>query len=135
MAGYSQKSLIDKLGIKSGYTVAFLNVPYGYDKTLGKLPEYVEIHEGEGECDFIQFFVRTKKDLEVAFPLLRKHLKQDGMIWISWPKKTSTIPSEVDENDIRDIGLHYGLVDVKVCAIDNDWSGLKFVIPKHQRLS
>ena len=133
MAGYSSKSLIQKLGIKDGFMVAFLNAPYGYDRILGKLPPYVTIQKDDEVCDFIQFFTRSKKDLEVAFPLLVSYIKQDGMIWISWPKQTSSIKSDINENDIRDIGLSNNLVDTKVCAIDEDWSALKFVIPLDKR--
>lgn len=127
MSASRGKNLVDVLGIKSGYTVAFLNTPYGYDKTLGTLPEYVEIQEGDAACDFIQFFVRTKKDLEVALPLLTSYLKEDGVLWISWPKQTSSIHSEINEDEIQDISRHYGLSCQNTCSIDDDWSGVKLL--------
>jgi len=80
-----------------------------------------------GELDFAILFVTTRADLEKRFDRLRDRLKSNGMLWISWPKKTSGVPSDLTENTVREIGLANGLVDVKVCAIDETWSGLKFV--------
>lgn len=135
MAGYSSKSLIEKLGIKEMHTVALLNFPPHYPELLGTLPKGISIQDpGKEPLDVIHFFTRQKKDLEIMFPRLKSHIKQNGMIWISWPKGSSSIETDLNENIIRDMGLHAGLVDVKVAAIDEDWSGLKFVIRTKDRV-
>lgn len=128
MAGYSKRPLAAKLGIKTGYKLTFINHPDNYAETLGKLPESVLIALiSEGPLDFIQYFVTEKDELIKMFPILKKNLLQNGMLWISWPKGGSKIKTDLNENIIRDIGLQNGLVDVKVIAVDDDWSGLKFV--------
>ena|SRR5437879_5336981 len=127
-AGYSKRPLIDKLGIKSGFNVAILNAPSNYKDTLGPLPPKVAMKKQlTKDLDFIQFFTKEKSELESQFPKLKKHLSQNGTIWISWPKGASKIKTDVNENIAREIGLDNGLVDVKVCAVDEIWSGLKFV--------
>ncbi len=127
-AGYSKRTLIDKLGIKSGFVLIITNPPPSYFQLLGILPPGVKSKKSlSGEFDFIQSFVANHKKLAVEFPKLKKHLKANGMLWISWPKGTSRMSSDLNENSIRDTGLRNGLVDVKVCAIDENWSGLKFV--------
>jgi hypothetical protein len=126
--GYSRKSLVQRLGIKPGFNLAILHAPDHYDKTLGELPKNVTItRELTGQLDFVQVFARSIKALEEVFPRIRKPLKQNGMVWISWPKSSSGVKSSLNENAVREIGLKNGLVDVKVCAIDNVWSGMKFV--------
>ncbi len=128
MAGYSKRPLQDKLGIKPGQTITLINYPSGYEKTLGKLPASVIIGPlEEGKYDFIHYFTHDKQELQSMFPMLKKHLKPTGMLWISWPKLSSKIVSNLNENDVRSIGLYNDLVDVKVAAIDEIWSGLKFV--------
>jgi hypothetical protein len=128
MAGYSKRSLVEKLGIKSGHKVYLGNPPAGYNKTLGRLPEKVsQLKSLQGPCDFIQFFTKEKAELESAFPKLKQHLAMDGTLWISWPKGASKIKTDVNENIVREIGLRTGLVDVKICAVDDVWSGLKFM--------
>lgn len=128
MAGYSKRSLVEKLGIKSGHKIHIANAPKGYGKLLGKLPEKTTQENFLNEqCDFIQFFTCDRAELKTAFPKLKKHLAPAGMLWISWPKATSKIQTTVNENVAREIGLQNGLVDVKVCAVDEIWSGLKFV--------
>lgn len=128
MAGYSKRSLVDKLGIKPGTTIAILNAPKGYDRTLGKLPMPVNRVPGvAGRLDFIQFFTKEKRDLERRFGALACALAPAGMLWISWPKKASGMPTDLTEDVLRAIGLAHGLVDVKVAAVDEVWSGLKFV--------
>jgi hypothetical protein len=128
MAGYSGKSLIEKLGLKEGQKVLFLQTPPDYQKTLGEVPPITFAQKLERELDFIHLFTKDRKELKKVFPQLKEHLADNGMIWISWPKKASKIPTDLDENGIREIGLSTGLVDVKVCAVDDIWSGLKFVI-------
>lgn len=128
MAGYSEKNLVEKLGIKPGTNIYIKNTPEGYLKILGDLPERVIILKRlMKDTDFIQYFTTEKKMLEQNFPVLKKNLKKTGMLWISWPKQTSSIRSDINENVVRDTGLKEGLVDVKVCAVDETWSGLKFV--------
>ena len=127
-AGYSKKSLVNKLGIKEGAKVAILNAPENYRATLGPLPKGV-VPTGKlpARADFVQYFTRERDDLEGIFLSLKCALSQTGMLWISWPKGASKIPTDLNENVVREIGLAHGLVDIKVCAVDETWSGLKFV--------
>ncbi len=128
MAGYSEKSLVQKLGIKSGMRLIILNAPEDYDTTLGRLPDAVEVVDTfDGSFDLIQFFATESTQLGAEFPRLKNGLSQTGMLWVSWPKKAAKIPADLNENIIRETGLSNGLVDVKVCAVDERWSGLKFV--------
>jgi hypothetical protein len=128
VAGYSKRSLVEKLGVKPGANVIILNAPDGYDKTLGVLPADVSIAPSLGSSlDFIQFFARERAALESAFAALKQALEHDGQLWISWPKGSSKVPTDLNENVVREIGLQNGLVDVKVIAVDEVWSGLKFV--------
>ena len=127
-AGYSKKSLPEKLGIKEGAKIAILHPPLNYDSTLGSLPKGVlALKKLKPKTDFIQFFALRRADLENNFSGLKTALAPDGMLWISWPKKASRIATDLDENLVREIGLKHGLVDIKVCAVDEIWSGLKFV--------
>jgi hypothetical protein len=129
MAGYSGTPLVKKLGIKPGFALHVIQSPTDYFNWLHPLPEGVDIKTKlSGELDFIHLFVRDQKSFQQGFTKSRKHLKRDGMLWISWPKKSSKVITDLDENIIRDFGLKEGLVDVKVCAVDETWSGLKFVI-------
>lgn len=128
MAGYSGTPLIKKLGIKTGQRVALLGGPPGYRKALEPLPEKVKWTEQLGEnLDFIQLFVITQAELKRRFKEAKECLAGDGSLWISWPKKASGVATDLNENAIRKLGLELGLVDVKVCAVDETWSGLKFV--------
>ncbi len=126
MAGYSATPLLKKLGIKPGHRCLVHNEPAAYWDWLSPLPEEVHV-AARGEADFIHLFTQTRKDFEKQFTVLKKRLKKDGMLWVSWPKKASKVPTDLDENIIRDFGLNNGLVDVKVCAVDEVWSGLKFM--------
>ncbi len=129
MAGYSSRSLVDKLGIKPGHRMAIQNAPSGYDKTLGVLPAGVTRSETlRGLLDFIQFFTKERRELDAALPRLKDALAQTGMLWVSWPKGSSKVPTDLNENVVRELALKHGLVDVKVCAVDETWSGLKLVI-------
>ncbi len=134
-AGYSKRTLIDKLGIKPGATIAILNAPRGYDRTLGKLPSQVKRRaRARGPLDFVQFFTSEQAELERSFPVLTHALAPTGMLWISWPKQASGVRTDLTEDVIRAVGLAYGLVDVKVAAVDDVWSGLKFVRRLQDRL-
>jgi hypothetical protein len=127
-AGYSKRTLVEKLGIKPGHRVCFVNAPAGYKTLLGPLPEaVVEVAKGEGDLDLLQFFAMSHAEIIAEVVSLSRLIKSNGALWISWPKRASGIATDLDENVIRDIGLAGGLVDVKVIAVDQDWSGLKFV--------
>lgn len=128
MAGYSGTPLVKKLGIKSGDVIYLHNCPDRYTELLNPLPEKITFRQTlTGDFDFIQIFVKDSTSFQHAFGKTKKHLKKNGMLWVSWPKKASKIETDLNENIIRDIGLKSGLVDVKVCAVDDVWSGLKFV--------
>ena len=127
-AGYSKKSLIEKLGIKDGFTISIIGAPENYCATLGKLPSGAKQGKKlKGPFDFLHFFCSKRSRLEDEFPTLKETLSPNGMLWVSWPKASSGVPTDLNENVIREIGLRNGLVDVKVCAVDETWSGLKFV--------
>lgn len=127
-AGYSQRSLVDKLGIRPGARIAILNAPRGYKTTLGKLPPGVRVATAaRGSLPFIQFFTTTRKALEGKFSALVGALATDGALWVSWPKRASGVATDVTEDVVRAVALAGGLVDVKVAAIDDVWSGLKLV--------
>ncbi len=127
--GYSGKPLAEKLGIKEGFRIAFVNPPPGYKSVLGPLPAKVRVAKAsEGQLDLIQVFSREKTNLEKEIPALRMHMASNGMIWVSWPKGASKLETDLNENVVREIALANDLVDVKVCAVDKDWSGLKLVI-------
>lgn len=129
-AGYSGKPLVEKLGIKPGHLVLIRNAPRGYATTLGDLPPGAfRYASGKGPFDVIQVFVSAESDLRDSIKAARLIMKRDGMMWVSWPKKSSGRKTDVDENDVRRTGLALDLVDVKICAVDDVWSGLKFVIP------
>lgn len=117
-----------KLGIKPGHTVCLLNPPDGYMELLAAQIQQVRLVHGlEENADIIHVFTTRKADLESSFPHLKKMLGKPHALWVSWPKRSSMIQSDLNENIIRDIGVRNGLVDVKACPIDDDWSGLKFV--------
>ena len=128
-AGYSKRSLAEKLGIKEGMRTLLLNEPKGYEGTLSVAAK----KKIDGLFDFMQFFTADKSELEKNFPKLKKALAQAGMLWISWPKGSSKVATDLNENIVREIGLKNGLVDVKVCAVDETWSGLKFVYRTRDR--
>jgi hypothetical protein len=135
MAGYSGTPLLKKLGIKEGCSMLVINKPKNYSELIGELhDEAREVNSNSKEIDFIHVFVKSKKELESSLPKLMNQLKRDGMIWVSWYKKSAGIPTDVTEDVIRSIALPMGLVDVKVCAVDEQWSGLKLVIRKENRI-
>jgi len=110
----------------TGARIQLVGAPADFDETLGDMPEAVK-PVATGTLDFAMLFVRRKSDLEKRFARLRDRLESDGMLWIAWPKKTSGVDTDLSEAIVRGIGLDAGLVDVKVCAVDHTWSGLKFV--------
>jgi hypothetical protein len=127
-SGYSGTPLVKKLGIKSGFRIAILNAPDDYDSTLGELPPDVVRYDAlQNDLNFIHFFARDRAEFINHYDALKSALKKDGALWISWYKKSAKIPTDLTEDIIRDYALANGLVDVKVAAIDNLWSGLKLV--------
>ena len=127
MAGYSGKPLVAKLGIKPGARIAILNAPPGYQRVLGRLPPVSRRASAAAPLDFVQFFTTEKRKLERRFGALARALAPAGMLWVSWPKRASGVATDLTEDVIRAVGLAHGLVDVKVAAVDDVWSGLKFV--------
>jgi hypothetical protein len=135
MAGYSGKSVVQKLGIKPGFRIFTAGTPAAYSDIVGKLPEAVTIATtATAPLDMVHMFVTKAAGLAGKVRSYRTAIVPDGMIWVSWPKKSSGVPTDVTENLIRETVLPLGLVDIKVCAIDDTWSGLKFVIPRDQRI-
>lgn len=128
MAGYSTIPLVKKLGLKPGSRIAVVGCPVDYTGLLGGLPDgVVTLSLDAGALDFIHVFIQREAHLRSGFPRWKAALQPAGMLWVSWPKRASALPSDLDENLIRETGLANGLVDVKICAVDADWSGLKFV--------
>jgi hypothetical protein len=133
MAGYSGTPLVKKLGIKPGFNIAFVNAPSGFANELD-LPSDVKINSRSARpLDFAQLFVKSEKELKAKFAEYAKRLNPSGMLWVSWPKKSSGVKTDVSEDTVRAIGLAAGLVDVKICAVDEVWSGLKFVFRLQDR--
>ena len=136
MAGYSGTPLAKKLGIKEGSRIALVNAPKDFQFELGELPDNVQfIKRPTKLLDIILLFVLTERALTRDFAKLAATLVSNGMIWIAWPKKTSGVATDLSEQRVRQIGLDAGLVDVKICAIDDTWSGLKFVYRLKDRSS
>ena len=126
MAGYSGTPLPKKLGIKENFRVALVEMPAEVRAELKDA--LASCKAASGELDFGMVFVKSAAELKKEFPRVAKNLAPAGMLWVSWPKKTSGVATDLDENRVREIGLQAGLVDVKVCAVDQVWSGLKFVV-------
>jgi hypothetical protein len=134
MAGYSGTPLAKKLGIKEGFRLAFVGAPEGFAPGLGPLPAGAEVVEAPARpLDLIVGFARSRADLARDFPRLAALLTPAGMLWIAWPKKGSGVATDLTENVVREVGLAAGLVDTKVCAIDEVWSGLRFVVRLRDR--
>lgn len=127
MAGYSGTPLVKKLGVKEGFNLRFVNAPAELYKQLD-LPVKVTVNSRTPKpIDLVLLFVTTKSELERTFSKYSQKLRPSGMLWICWPKKSSGVASDLTDNVVRQLGLAKGMVDVKVCAIDEVWSGLKFV--------
>jgi hypothetical protein len=134
MAGYSDKAVAQKLGIKPGFCIFVDGAPSAYRAMVGPLPADVEIKAAaQPSLDMVHLFATRAAGLAAKLRRYRKKIAPDGMIWVSWPKKSSGVASDLTDIVVRDTALPLGLVDVKVCAVDETWSGLKFVIPRDQR--
>lgn len=134
MPGYSGTPLPRKLGIKEGHHVAFLDAPRDFDRTLGPLPDGVTVKSrARGPLDVIVFFTRRRAELERRFASLARALDPAAGLWIAWPKKASGAEGDLDQSIVMEVGLAAGLVDNKVCSIDETWSGLRFVIRRRDR--
>ena len=134
-AGYSGRPLVKKLGIKSGFRLALLGAPADYLELLGELPADATIDRelAGADYDFVQAFYVWRADYEADFPRLKAAIGKSGMIWISWYKKAAKLPTDITEDVVRDVALAGGLVDVKVAAIDEQWSGLQLVYRRKDR--
>jgi hypothetical protein len=129
MAGYSGTPLAQKLGIKEGHRVAFVSAPAGFDELIGDLPDGVTVRSrARGPLDVIVFFTRSRSELDRRLPALRRAMDPAAGLWIAWPKRSSGVETDLTENVARDLGLANRLVDNKVAAIDDTWSGLRLVI-------
>jgi len=132
---YSKKSLVEKLGIKKDLSILVVNSPYNYESLIGGITAKIKISKKyEGKYNFIHFFCDDIVQLKNEFPVLKQFLEYNGAFWVSWPKKSSKINTDLNENIIREIGMENGLVDVKVISINDVWSGLKFVYRMKDRL-
>jgi hypothetical protein len=133
-AGYSGTPLAKKLGIKAGDTVALVGAPNNFEAELEGLPDDVDLRRrAGGKPEVVILFTTKASDLAKRFPTLAKSVWPNGSLWIAWPKKASGMATDLDENRLRDIGLPHGLVDNKVCAVNDVWSGLRFVWRKENR--
>jgi len=134
MTGYSGTPLAKKLGIKSGFIISLVNAPDYYFDLFTDMPGDIMVNDDFGaKKDFIHFFTKQKEEYTTYLPKLKEQLKPNGMIWASWPKRSSKMNTDVTEDIIRNYALQIGLVDIKVCAVDAIWSGLKLVIPVKDR--
>lgn len=131
MSGYSKTPLWKKLGLKEGHRICLIAPPEGYESWIAPAPPVV--HASEPPYNFVHLFVNETDKLEKELHRLRREIVPDGMIWVSWHKKASKLPSEITEDIIRETALPLGLVDIKVCAVSEVWSGLKLVIRKELR--
>jgi hypothetical protein len=136
MAGYSGTPLPQKLGIKTGLTVVTINAPAKYRRLLAKIPDGVTFSDRlKPGSNFVHLFTKRRNELQKKMSILRDKISDDGTIWVSWPKKSSGISTDITEDVIREIALPLGFVDIKVCAVDETWSGLKLMIRRENRKS
>jgi hypothetical protein len=134
LAGYSGKPVVQKLGIQPGFCIFIEGAPAAYRDIVGPLPADVTVVKRlKAPLDLVHLFVEQAARLAGKLRGCRDAIEPDGMIWVSWPKKSSGVATDLTDVVVRDTALPLGLVDIKVCAIDDVWSGLKFVIPKEQR--
>jgi len=129
LASYSETPLAKKLGIKEDFRLGFVNAPKGFKRELGSLPAGAKIFVGQlpKPLDLIILFTDSARRLNIEFPILAEKLSGSGMLWIAWPKKSSGVSTDLSFDIVQHTGLQAGLVDVKICAVNEIWSGLKFV--------
>lgn len=134
MAGYSGTPLAKKLGLKTGFNARVVNPPEGYFDWLEPQPDGIDwVTTWQADLDFVHIFSKQRSEHESTLKTAMERIQRNGMIWLSWPKKASKVPTDMTENVVREIALPLGLVDVKVCAVNEIWSGLKLVIRKELR--
>jgi hypothetical protein len=134
MAGYSGTPLAKKLGIKSGSSVFVEGAPMPYEQLLAPMPAGVNIQSAvDSLTDIVHLFATSKAELASALKRSLQKLRPDAALWVSWPKKASKMPTDITEDTVRDLAFPLGLVDIKVCAVDDVWSGLKLVIRRENR--
>lgn len=133
MTGYSGTPLAKKLGIKEQTRVIAVNAPKNYRELLEPLPAAVKFSSKLDQSDIVHVFSTKKTELSKLLSDYRKRMNSQAVIWVSWPKKAAQVPTDITEDTIREIALPLGLVDVKVCAVDDVWSGLKLVVRKELR--
>jgi len=134
MAGYSGTPLAKKLGIKPGSNVFVDGAPTAYEQLLAPMPDGVSVQSAvDSSTDVMHLFATSKAELAVALKRALRQLRPDAALWVSWPKKASRVPTDITEDAIRELALPLGLVDIKVCAVDDVWSGLKLVLRKEHR--
>jgi hypothetical protein len=132
--GYSGTPLAKKLGLKAPLKLLTINTPKEYKSWLGDLPEGVQlVTKAKAPIEAAHVFTTESAFLDAILSKLRNEVKQDGFVWVSWPKKLSKVPTNITEDTIREIALPLGFVDIKVCAVSDVWSGLKLVIRKSER--
>jgi hypothetical protein len=134
MSGYSGTPLPQKLGIKPGLIVVTINAPTNYRRLLGTITEAVTFSDRlKPDSSFVHVFIKKRSELEKRLPMLREKVAGTGTVWVSWPKKSSGVLTDVTEGVVRAVSLPLGFVDVKVCSVDEIWSGLKLVVRREQR--
>jgi hypothetical protein len=132
--GYSGTPLVTKLGIKAGFQIHVVNAPDDYRELIEPLPEAVRVTSRlSGNADLVHIFTSRRTELADALTSYRSTLKPTAVVWVSWPKKSSKIPTDVTEDTVRELALPLGFVDIKVCAVTEVWSGLKLVVRKELR--
>jgi hypothetical protein len=133
-AGYSGTPLPQKLGIKPGLGIVTIKAPTHYRRLLDTIPEGVTFFDRlKPDSSFVHIFIKKRSELERRLAVLREKIADTGTVWISWPKKSSGVPTDVTEDVVRAVALPLGFVDVKVCAIDETWSGLKLMVRRTDR--
>lgn len=134
MTGYSGKPLVEKLGIKPCARVSVLHAPTGYRLLLEPLPSGLVLDDRPGtSTDLVHLFAVERESLAAELAMLRKQLRPETPVWVSWPKKSAWVPTTITEDVIREVALPLGFVDIKVCAVSDTWSGLKLVVRKELR--
>ncbi len=135
MPDHPGRSLIEKLGIREGSSIALVGAPANYRARLGALPKGAKIDRAKDYLDVVQIFAQDKASLDKKILTAKRNMKQNGTIWVSWPKLSSGLETDLSSDVVREAGLANGLVDVKICSIDDTWSALKFVIRLRDRTS